>query len=89
MFLENTLYVRPNTNMSKARAAISVKDITDEPFKVMDIWYTDDQVSYGVVNKNNQMTYLPFNCWIILDSKTKKPYHQPTTKEVTNVEPSN
>lgn len=82
MFLENTLYVKPNMAMAKARAAVSVKDITDEAFKVMDIWYTDDQVSYGVVNKNNQMFYLPFNCWTILDSKTKKPYHQ--LKEVTD-----
>ena len=84
MFLKETLYVRPNTNITKTKAAIHVQDLTDKAYQVMDIWYTNDQVSYGIVNDKNQMFYLPFNCWVILDSKTKRLFHSPN-KDITDV----
>lgn len=83
MFLKDTLYVTPNINITRVKAAIQVQDIQNHAYQVFDIWYTDDQVQYGVVNERNQMYYLPFNCWLVLDSKTKKLFYNPD-KEVTN-----
>jgi len=83
MYLKETLYVRPNTKMSKMKGAISVQELEDIPYQVIDIWYSNDMVAYGVVNHNNQVVYMPYNCWLVLDSKTKKLLNEP--KEVANV----
>lgn len=70
MFVQ-TLYVRPlmKTHFIRQRP----KTIEDKVYKVYDTWYKDVSVSFGIVGEDSKLIYVPSECFLILDSKTKKP----------------
>jgi len=72
--LVTTLYVRLNPKMHFVKSEIKKgRDInTDEPYKVYDVWYAEDQPYYGIVDNNGRMLYVPSTVCFICDSKTKK-----------------